>query len=346
MPQGCIQIFSCDFFLLFSQVQGLSGLPKVRGLGPWPPWPPLKPPLPIPFRKRVAITIYYLVDEGRYHRTANAFGVSRAAVLVLVREVCCAISLHLGPKYIKMPTTNEYVLKAVEEFEKEFGFPQCPGAVDGTHVFIKRPSENPTDYLNRKKRYSLNIQAMCDHNFCFTDDVIMWPGSVHNAIIFVNFSLNETLRTGKIPSCPRNIIDDEEAVSVCILGDAAYPLYPYLMKEFPGGGVTIQEQFSSFRLCSARVAIECVFGCLKARFGILRREIDISFPYLQEVVHSCFILNKYCERQKEGLKEQTVEHEIRSGGMEQPTVERYRGNNSKDEALAKKIRSIFVKYFD
>ena len=302
--------------------------------------------LPIPFRKRVAITIYYLVDEGRYRKTANAFGVSRSAVSVIVREVCHAISLYLGPKYIKMPTTYEDVLKAVEEFEKRFGFPQCLGAVDGTHVFIKRPSENPADYLNRKNRYSLNIQAMCDHNYRFTDVVIMWPGSVHDARIFVNSTLNETLRTGKIPSCPRKIIDDEEPVPVCILGDAAYPLYPYLMKEFPGGGVTIQEKFFSYRLCSARVAIECAFGRLKARFGILRREMDISFPYLQEVVHSCFILNNYCELQKEHLKEQTVEHEIRSGGIEQPTVEKYRGNNSKDEAQAKKIRSIFVKYFD
>ena len=62
--------------------------------------------------------IYYLVDEGRYRKTANAFGVSRSAVSVIVREVCHAISLYLGPKYIKISTTYEDVLKAVEEFEK------------------------------------------------------------------------------------------------------------------------------------------------------------------------------------------------------------------------------------
>ena len=74
--------------------------------------------VPIPFRKRVAITIYYLVDEGRYRKTTNTFGVSKAAVSVIVREVYHAITLHLGPKYIKIPTTDEDVLKAVEEFEK------------------------------------------------------------------------------------------------------------------------------------------------------------------------------------------------------------------------------------
>ena len=174
----------------------------------------------------------------------------------------------------------------------------------------------------------------------------MWPGSVHDARIFVNSSLNEALRTGKIPSCQKKIMDDDEAVPVCILGDAAYPLYPYLMKEFPGGGLTMQEQLFGYRLCSARVTIECAFGRLKARFGILKREMDISFPYLQQVIHSCFILNNYCELQKEGIGEQTVEHEKASEIIDQPTINQYKGNNSKEEAQAKRIRSIFVKYFD
>ena len=74
--------------------------------------------LPIPYTKRVAITIYYLGDEGRYRKTANAFGVSRSSVSVIVREVCQAISLHLGPKCIKMPTTDEEVSNAATEFER------------------------------------------------------------------------------------------------------------------------------------------------------------------------------------------------------------------------------------
>ena len=93
--------------------------------------------LPIPFTKRVAITIYYLVDEGRYRKTANAFGVSRSSVSVIVREVCQAISLHLGPKCIKMPTTDEEVLNAATEFERKYGFPLCLRAVDGTMYLSK-----------------------------------------------------------------------------------------------------------------------------------------------------------------------------------------------------------------
>ncbi len=245
-----------------------------------------------------------------------------------------------------MPTTEEDILNAATEFERKHGFPHCLGAVDGNHVFIKRPSENPTDYINRKNRYSLSIQATCDQNYCFMDVVIMWPGIVHDARIFVNSSLNEALRTGKIPSCPKKILDDEEAVPVCILGDAAYPLYPYLMKEFPGGGLTIQEQLFGYRLCSARLTIECAFRRLKAHFGILKREMDISFPYLQQVIHSCFLLNNFCELQNEGIGKQAVEQEKASTSIDQPIIDKHRGINSEEGAQAKRISNIFVKCFD
>ena len=40
---------------------------------------------------RVAVTLYYLSDEGRYRKTVNAFGISVATVSIIVREVCRAI---------------------------------------------------------------------------------------------------------------------------------------------------------------------------------------------------------------------------------------------------------------
>ena len=55
--------------------------------------------MPVLVERRVAVTLYYLADEGRMRRVANAFG--KSTVLKLVRCVTMAISRLLGPQYIK-----------------------------------------------------------------------------------------------------------------------------------------------------------------------------------------------------------------------------------------------------
>jgi len=64
---------------------------------------------PISVEKQVAVTLYYLSDEGRYLKVANAFGIGKSTVSETVRRVCKCISIVLGPEYIKLPTSEQDV---------------------------------------------------------------------------------------------------------------------------------------------------------------------------------------------------------------------------------------------
>ena len=97
---------------------------------------------PILVETQMAVTLYYLSDEGRYRKVANAFGISRSSVSIIVRRVCAAISEFLGPIYVRLPTSEREVQELVSQFHVYHGFPQCMGAIDGTHISIKEPIEN------------------------------------------------------------------------------------------------------------------------------------------------------------------------------------------------------------
>ena len=244
--------------------------------------------------QRVAITLWFLSTGSDYRTIGHLFGVSKSTVCVVTKEVCAAIVECLLPQYIKIPT-GAALQENVEAFKTELGFPQCVGAVDGTHIPIISPQECPADYYNRKGWHSIILQGTVDHAGRFIDAYVGWPGRVHDARVFSNSSLYHRGQSNTLFPDLKESISGRD-IPLVLLGDPAYPLLQWLMKAFPDNGrLSCEQKVFNYRLSKARVVVEHSYGRLKGRWRCLLKRLDVDVRDASELVAACCVLHNICE---------------------------------------------------
>ncbi|XP_072163175.1 uncharacterized protein [Diadema setosum] len=175
------------------------------------------------------------------------------------------------------------------------GMPQAVGAIDGTHIPIKAPKENPHDYYNRKGFYSLVLQAVVDHKCRFTDIYLGWPGCVHDARVLNNSSLYRKAESGTLLPQEKQLMSGVH-VPLYILGDAAYPLRTWLMKGYPDTGRLTPRQINfNYQLSRVRMVVERAFGLLKARWRSLSRVNESKVENMTHLIAASCVLHNICQ---------------------------------------------------
>ena len=190
-----------------------------------------------------------------------------------------------GTKVLTLTKNTGEMRRKVSEFEIKFGMTQAYGCIDGTHIPLIRPPQNSQDYFCYKQYFSLNIQTICDSKGYFMDVECKWPGSVHDAKMFANSSINHKMKTGQLPKTFITLLPGYEAIPNYLIGDPAYPLTPFCMKEYQSC-VTNEEVVFNNMLRSARNQVECAFGRLKVRWGLLTRKVDLKLEMVPTVALS------------------------------------------------------------
>ena len=94
---------------------------------------------------QTASFLYYIRDQACYHKKTNAFGISCGLVWLIIRKVSKAIAELLGKDYTKLTETAAEVENLKQKVLEHRGFPQCIGAIDGTHIPMRQPNQNYAD---------------------------------------------------------------------------------------------------------------------------------------------------------------------------------------------------------
>uniref|UniRef100_A0A3P8RMA7 DDE Tnp4 domain-containing protein n=1 Tax=Amphiprion percula TaxID=161767 RepID=A0A3P8RMA7_AMPPE len=260
-----------------------------------------------PPRRRLAITLWWFARSGEYRSIADMFGVGIATVCIIVRQVTVAIVERLYRRFVSLPS-GQRLDDTIRGFRQR-RYPQCAGAIGGTHIPIAPPRDNPEHYLNRRGWHSVILQAVVDH------DVRFWSSPTVNSI-FVRRVFQKSL------------LSDGVEIPLHLIGDASFPLKPWLMKGYGERHQLSPEQRRfTFALASARSVVDAAFARLKGRWRCLLKKSDIDVSMMPRVVAACCVLHNVCQQRGDGfLPEWSFETDPSGNYLVQPETDEYEGD--------------------
>ncbi|KAK3920191.1 Protein ANTAGONIST OF LIKE HETEROCHROMATIN PROTEIN 1 [Frankliniella fusca] len=183
----------------------------------------------IPVRKQILCTLWLLATPDSYRSVGDRFDMGKASAndsFMRVVESLCSISWRI----IRWPQEREVPgIKA--KFFSISKMPDVIGAIDGSDIEIKAPQEEPQAYTNRKKRYAVILQAICNAGLRFVDCFAGYPGSVGDLRVLRNSPIYRRIREEEARLFPGNAY---------IIGDKIYPVLSWLIPSFRDNGALTQ----------------------------------------------------------------------------------------------------------
>lgn len=141
---------------------------------------------------------------------------------------------------------------------------------------------------------------------------------------------------------PSNGLLGGKDVPYVIVGDEAFPLKPWLMRPFPGSGLSLEKATFNYRLSRARRVVENTFGIWAAKWRILFTPIDGDDDLINMIIWSTLILHNFLRVKHPTLVEGEDGSSSRMG-QNIGDIPRVATNNYSN--VATNIRQIFTEFF-
>ena len=167
-----------------------------------------------------------------------------------------------------------------------------------------------------------------------------WPGSVHDARVYMNSDVNKKFVNKTIADFQRQLVPGYSKVPPFLIGDPAYPLLPNVMKEY-ANCYEIKHIYFNNVLRSSRNQIECAFGRLKARWRILNRAVDVELNFSSKMIYSCFVLHNFCELHGVEVPNDVLQAQIQNEREHSQAIDRLYSYNT---SQGKMVRDTLVEY--
>ena len=267
---------------------------------------------PIGVEKKVVVTLFKLMHGVSIPLVADKAALGKSTVHEILRQVCKAISLHFG-HLIAWPVGRRLVRTAAG-FQLKQRFPNCIGAIDGSHIYVAAPSNTivAADHRNRNKSFSILLQGVVDSKCYFTSINTGPPGSLHDSAHFKSSELYRKVEEGIMGGFHDDPLTWGGGLTFppYIVADKGYPLLSWCITPFKMGPMglplTREEAWFNKKHSSTRMSVERGFGILKARFKEIGTKSSLKLDFLPTVVHVCCVLHNILLASKDRTLDQIL----------------------------------------
>lgn len=233
----------------------------------------------VPQRLAVALRLF---AGASVHDLVDIYKMSVSAVYQCAWMVVDAVNKRIQ---IRFPIDNVVELQALSDRFQAHS-PQgvwkgCVGCIDGVHFKMLKPPlsdvANPIRYyVARKSHYALLCIAVCDYDRKFLFYSMSMAASTHDSLAWTASSLGARFQKGDLP------------LPYFLNGDNAFSLSNSMI--IPSG---VDSHFD-FVQSSCRMPIECAFGILIKRWGILWRPLQVAFNRRAPLIGCLMRLHNWC----------------------------------------------------
>ena len=156
--------------------------------------------------------------------------------------------------FLQVPQTEAEWKTIAHDFDVQWNFPHCIGAMDGKHIVIRPPPGSGLYYFNYKHSFSIVLLAVVDANYKFIYIDVGCNGRVSDGGVFRNCDLFTAMEnnTLNIPSPEPLMADRSFPLPYMFVSDDAFPLKEYIQKPFGQVGLTTDKRIFNYRLSRAR----------------------------------------------------------------------------------------------
>lgn len=260
---------------------------------------------------QVAVALRRLGSGESLLNIGVSFGLNHSTVAQVTWRFVEAME-ERGIHHLRWPTSHE--IETIEsKFEKLHGLPNCFGVIDITHIMMCLASVDTASktWLDYEKKHSMVLQAIVDPGMKFRDIVTGWPGSMSELPVLRSSGFFKMCEKGTRLNRENVKLPGGSEVQEYVVGDAGFPLFPWLLTPYQGKNLSHAQVEFNRRLSATGVVAQRAFARLKDKWRIIHGEMWRPDKHrLPRIILVCCLLhNIVIDMEDEVIDEMLLSHE-------------------------------------